>query len=346
MNLKELSKPVIIILAFLLVILLAITDTYVSHHPALIIFYIIPVSLVTWFAGAMAGVFIALCSVIAWLSHHNIPYIRSLYIHPVFFYINMTARGSFLFIVVYVLQRLKTAMAHEKELNELKSTFVANVSHEFKNPLGIVKESYKLILDGLTGEIKPEQREVLEVGKKTVERLIRLVTDLLDVSKIEAGKMAMRKEKIEIAPLINGILKDYERAISKKQLFLKTDIQKDIGFILVDKDKLEQVIINLLSNAIKYTPSGGSIVIKLTGTESEIQFEISDTGPGIAKKDIHKLFSKYERIIVEKKEGTGLGLSIAKSIIELHKGKIWVESKLGKGSKFIFTLPRDFKNLR
>ena len=99
---------------------------------------------------------------------------------------------------------------------------------------------YKLILDGLTGEIKPEQREVLEVGKKTVERLIRLVTDLLDVSKIEAGKMVMRKEKIEIAPLINGILKDYERAISKKQLFLKTDIQKDIGFILVDKEQLEQ----------------------------------------------------------------------------------------------------------
>jgi len=116
-----------------------------------------------------------------------------------------------------------------------------------------------------------------------------------------------------------------------------------IGFLWGDKDKLEQVIVNLLSNAIKYSPSGGNIAIKLTGTEDEIRFEIFNAGSDITKKDIDKLFNKYERITAEKQEGTGLGLYISKSIIGLHKGKIWVESELGKGSRFIFTLPRNLR---
>ena len=110
-----------------------------------------------------------------------------------------------------------------------------------------------------------------------------------------------------------------------------------------DKDKVTQVIVNILSNAIKYTPSGGTIAIKLLGTDNEMRFEISDTGPGIAREDIDKLFNKFERIFAEKHEGTGLGLSIAKDIVKLHKGKIWVESEIDKGSRFIFTFPRDFK---
>ena len=107
-----------------------------------------------------------------------------------------------------------------------------------------------------------------------------------------------------------------------------------------DKDKLTQVVINLLSNAIKYTPDKGNVAVKLEGSEKEIQFEISDTGAGIPKEDYGKIFDKFERITAEKQEGTGLGLPIARDIVELHRGKIWVESELGKGSKFIFTLPK------
>ena len=276
---------------------------------------------------------------VAWFTN-DVAAIKSLYTYTMFFYLNMVVRGSFLFIVVYVLQRLKTAMRHEKELNDLKSAFVADASHELKSPLSIIREIHNLILDGLVGDVEPKQRELLERGKKSVERLIRLITNLLDVSKIEAGKMAVLMAKVDVASLVIGILKDYGMVISKKQLVLKTDIQKDVGFLWGDKDKLEQVITNLLSNAIKYSPSSGDIAIKVTGTDSEIRFEVSDTGPGIAKSDVDKLFNKYERIVAEKQEGTGLGLSIAKSIIELHNGRLWVESAIGKGSKFIFTLPR------
>ena len=230
-----------------------------------------------------------------------------------------------------------------KRFDQLKSQFVANVSHEFKNPLATIKESLGIILDGLIGEINPEQKKTLKAGKNNVERLIRLVTDMLDLSKIEAGKMEMRMESLDAAILVSEILISYEGEISKKQITLKKDIPQNIGLIRADRDKLSEVIINLLNNAIKYIPEKGDVAIKLLGTKDSIRFEISDTGPGIRKKDSEKIFDKFERVTAEKQEGTGLGLPIAKDIVELHKGKIWVESGAGKGSMFIFVLPRNLK---
>lgn len=327
---------------FLIVILFAIIDRYLSHHPALIIFYVIPVYLVTWFSGTMAGIFISLCSVVAWLSH-GIPSARDLYVYPIFFYVNMLLRGSFLFIVVYVLQRLKTALAREKESNERKSTFVANVAHEIRSPLTIIKEDFDILLDEKSSKIEHRQKMLLEMGQRNVNRLLRLVTDLLDISKIEAGKIKLKVEKVDLALLVIDIMKTHEGEILKKHIIVKKDIQQNIGPLYADKDKLTEVIINLLTNAIKYT-SSGTIIIKLTGNHEQVRFEITDSGPGISKENIKKIFDKFERIITEKQEGTGLGLSIAKDIIELHKGNIWVESVVGKGSKFIFTLPRNLKN--
>jgi signal transduction histidine kinase len=153
--------------------------------------------------------------------------------------------------------------------------------------------------------------------------------------------MELKREKIEIGLLIDEIVANNGEEISKKQLTIKKAIPEDIGLLWADKDKVTQIIVNILSNAIKYTPSGGNIAITLSSNDNEMRFEISDTGSGLAKKDIDKLFNKFERIFSEKQEGTGLGLSIAKDIVELHKGKIWVESEIGKGSRFIFTLPKN-----
>ncbi len=229
-----------------------------------------------------------------------------------------------------------------KEMNKRKLDFVANVSHEFKNPLAIINVAIAMGIDGLFGKVTIKQKEMLKVAKNNVERLIRLTTNLLDISAMESGMVKLKREKIGIGLLIDEIIFNNGEEISKKRLMVKKDIPEDIGSLWADKDKVTQVIVNILSNAIKYTPSGGNIAIKLLGTDNEIRFEISDTGAGIAKKDIDKLFNKFERIFAEKQEGTGLGLSIAKDIVELHKGKIWVESETGKGSRFIFTLPRKF----
>lgn len=225
------------------------------------------------------------------------------------------------------------------EREQQKSTFVANVAHEIKNPLTVIGESLNIVLEGIAGKLNSEQKRILESGKRGIERLTRLVINLLDISLIESGKIKIQKEKIDIKSFVNSILNDYEREIRKRKLVLKTYIPKDIGTLLADKDKLEQVIINILNNAIKYTSIGGSITLRLLRTKGKVQFEISDTGRGIVKKNLGKLFNKFERIMAEKGEGTGLGLFISKSIIELHKGNIWVESEPGKGSKFYFTLP-------
>jgi len=242
-----------------------------------------------------------------------------------------------------LLKELTAANEKLKELDKRKSAFVANVSHEFKNPLAVIKESLSIIIDGLAGDIDTKQKDILSAAKSNIERLIRLVTDLLDISKIEAGKMEMRRENFDIGLLTNEILSTYEREFSKKKMLSSKNIPSDIGMIWADRDKISEVLINLINNAIKYTPEGGEVGIKLTAKENELYFEISDTGPGIPEEYKDKIFDKFERITAEKIEGTGLGLPIAKDIVELHKGRIWVESEAGKGSRFIFVLPRNFR---
>ncbi|MBF0494281.1 MAG: HAMP domain-containing histidine kinase [Candidatus Omnitrophica bacterium] len=232
-----------------------------------------------------------------------------------------------------------------KKLDQLKSQFVANVSHEFKNPLTIIGEYLSIVLDGVAGEVNPKQKEILGSCRKTVDRLNRLVMDLLDLSKIEAGKMELKREGIDIVQLIEEVSADCATQISKKELLFRKDISYNVGFIWGDRDKLTIVVVNLLDNAIKYIQEKGVIVLRASGTENEVRVEISDNGPGIPPEYREKIFDKFERINTEKQEGTGLGLPITKDIIGLHKGKIWVESELGKGSTFIFLLPRDLRTV-
>ncbi len=239
------------------------------------------------------------------------------------------------------ISKIKTAEELLKQMNSRKSAFVANVSHEFKNPLGNMKLSLGYLHDGSAGALNEKQKEVLAIARRSTERLIRLVTDLLDLSKIEAGKMKLKKEKVEVVALVNEVITGCVEEIAGKRMTLEKEFSESTGAVWADQDKLIEVIINLLSNAIKYTPDGGKIILTLSGTKNEVRFEISDSGPGIAKEDFSKLFDKFERLTAEREEGTGLGLSITKDIIDLHKGRIWVESELGKGSKFIFTLPRE-----
>lgn len=236
--------------------------------------------------------------------------------------------------------------ANEKlqTLDQMKSKFVADVSHEFRTPMTVIKEAIAQILDGLAGKINPKQRQMLEMGERSLDRLTRLVTDILDLSRIEADKVELKKEKVDTMALLNETFATFKIQLSKKQITFKKDIPQDVGPIWADKDKITQVVINLLNNAVKYTPAGGSITVGFRETDQESRFEISDTGPGISKENYQKIFDKYERITsekFEKHEGTGLGLPISKDIIGLHKGRIWVESELGKGSKFIFTLPKE-----
>lgn len=230
-----------------------------------------------------------------------------------------------------------------KKLDQIKSQFVINVAHEFKTPLTIARECIDLILEGHGGEVSSRQKEFLMRGLKTLDRLIRLVSDLLDLAKIESGKIVMKRVEVDMSELVNEILTTYEAEVAKKGLSLERHIEESAGTIWADKDKVSEVVINLLTNAIKYTPAGGKITVKLEGDQKKIRCEIRDSGSGIQKKFLGKIFDKFERVTAEKQEGTGLGLPIAKDIVSLHKGRLWVKSELGNGSTFIFTLPRSIR---
>ena len=235
---------------------------------------------------------------------------------------------------------LEAANKKLKELDRIKSDFVANVAHEFRTPLTIIKGNVDLVAKGGLGEVTSQQKEMLDGAKNVANRLARLVNDLLDISKIESGKMKLREDLFNINKIIEENLPGFTKMIKDKKQTLKKELAIDMPDIKADMDKITQVFVNLLSNAIKYSPEQGSIVVKSVNLENEIMVEVSDTGEGVSQENLDTIFDKFTRVTAEKKEGTGLGLPIAKDIVVLHKGRMWVKSEIGKGSQFYFTLPK------
>jgi len=231
-----------------------------------------------------------------------------------------------------------------KHSDQIKSSFVATVSHELKNPLSSIKMNLYNIFSGLIGVINNEQKQVIEFCQGTIERMLRLVNDLLDLHKIEAGAVDVNRKLCNLVEISEKQIKELEPLINNKHIQLKREfVNKDLS-VWGDEDKLSRVVNNLLSNSIKFTPEGQIVAIRLYTEEGFIKIECKDTGPGIAVDQINKLFNKFERLGATK-EGTGLGLTITKDIVEMHKGKISVESQLGKGSKFTVTLPGDLRKI-
>src|SRR3989338_8984665 len=208
----------------------------------------------------------------------------------------------------------------------MKSDFVANVVHELRTPLTIIKGNLDNIDKGFAGEVHPKQKEILGDVFRVINRLARVVNDLLDLSKIESGKMELNKESLDIVALAGEIVKTFEALASAKNVSIVKEFPGNALNVNADKDKLTQVFINLMGNAIKFTDKG-NVVVRITDLQKEAQVEIQDTGPGIPLDQVDKIFDKFVRVVAEKKEGTGLGLPIAKDIIALYKGRIRVESR-------------------
>lgn len=227
-----------------------------------------------------------------------------------------------------------------KELDEKKDAFVANVSHELKSPLAIIGGYLENLRDGVYGPVSPKQIEAFEATRRTVMRLGRLIRDILDISKIAAGKMKLEMKIVDLSDILKSIFKSFAGEAAKKKLTFKIELPKMPVFISVDEDRLTQVFVNLISNAIKYTPKGKTVTVRVLGEphESGIRVEVEDTGEGIPEDQREAIFDKFTRITAEKQEGTGLGLPIAKDLVVLHRGKIWVEPVSPTGSRFVVTL--------
>jgi len=228
-----------------------------------------------------------------------------------------------------------------KRLEEIRKDFVANVSHELRTPISSIKGYAETLLDGKVDN-EDTVKEFLSIIYQDSNRLANLIDDLLDLSKIESGKMKLEFEPLEILPIVNRCVNVLGKSAKDKSLSVKLDIPTNLLKILGDHKRLSQVFLNLLDNAIKYTPEGGSITVNATSKEKIVQVDISDTGIGISEKDLPRIFERFYRVDKARSRelgGTGLGLSIVKHIIQAHNGQVWVQSTLGQGSTFSFTIP-------
>lgn len=243
----------------------------------------------------------------------------------------------------------------QKKLDEMKSKFVAHVSHELRTPLLAIEESLGLLLGGASGEISPDQEKFLSIGHRNIGRLSRLINDLLDVAKLEAGKMELHPITFEINDMVHHVSETIRTLAEGKGVTIEEIYSRGGVEVEADADRLTQVVTNLLGNAIKFTPEGGKITLEVdtdrldlgVSRDSCVSISVEDTGPGIPLEEQKRIFNKFEQgsnSSSQSVSSTGLGLTIAKEIIELHGGKIWVESKEGEGSRFSFVIPRRFRN--
>ncbi|MBI5124079.1 MAG: diguanylate cyclase [Candidatus Omnitrophica bacterium] len=228
------------------------------------------------------------------------------------------------------------------KLDQLKSDFISTVSHELRTPLSIIKEGINLVLDKIPGKINEKQEKILDISRYNIDRLARIIDSLLDISKIEAGKVELKRGLVNIADIVRHTADSFETMIKDKGLALRLDIDRNTGNVYADADRITQVFTNLIGNSVKFTPSG-HIEISCKDIGDSIECSVADTGAGISKEDMPKVFDKFQqfgRMAGAGDKGTGLGLSIAKGIIDMHSGQIWVESEPGRGSKFTFKLPK------
>lgn len=239
--------------------------------------------------------------------------------------------------------KMKKKLKAAEELNRMKSEFISVVSHELRTPLAIMKEAVSIILDGIKGEINDGQRELLVKAVENTERLKRLVEELLDVSRIEKGTLKLHYSLVNLNELIGGSAEFFAKLAGDKGITLECKLPKEEINIFVDPERINQVISNLLDNAIKFTEAGGSIEVGVNIFEDKIRIAVSDTGVGITKGDLEKIFHRFEQANASKNnrnKGVGLGLAIVKELVAKHGGEIWAESRAGIGSKFYFILPR------
>jgi PAS domain S-box-containing protein len=233
-------------------------------------------------------------------------------------------------------------VTREKEIERMKTEFVSISAHQLRTPLSAIKWTLKMFLDGDLGELTKEQREFLEKTYQSNERMINLINDLLNVTRIEEGRFLYKPVLADIVPICQSVIDSYKDEIEKRNLKFKFKKPKELPKVRVDIEKISLAIQNLLENAIRYNKFGGEIEMVLKEKEKEIEFSIKDTGIGIPKDQQNRVFTKFFRgsnAMKMETEGSGLGLFITKNIIEAHGGRIWFESEEGKGTTFYFTLP-------
>jgi signal transduction histidine kinase len=223
-----------------------------------------------------------------------------------------------------------------------KSEFLANMSHELRTPLNSVIGFSEVLRDQMFGELNAKQAQYVEVILSSGRHLLSLINDVLDLSKIEAGRLELETAHFDLATALQDTITLVSDRAARHGISLSLSVDGDIGAITADERKVKQVLLNLLSNGIKFTPEGGRVEVTAARSDGQVEIAVSDTGIGIAPEDQEVIFEEFRQVgsdYARKREGTGLGLTLAKRFVGLHGGRIWVASEVGKGSTFTFTIP-------
>jgi len=226
--------------------------------------------------------------------------------------------------------------------NQHKSEFLANMSHELRTPLNAVIGFSEVLQQGMVGELNDKQGEYINYIHTSGSHLLSLINDILDLSKVEAGRMELDLTQFSVPMAIDDALTLVKERATRHGLSLESTFDEAVAEIHADERKFKQVMLNLLSNAVKFTPEGGRITITARAMSDTVEVSVTDTGIGIAPEDCEAVFEEFRQVGTHsegKAQGTGLGLALTKKFIELHGGKIWLTSAVGKGSTFSFTLP-------
>ena len=248
-------------------------------------------------------------------------------------------------------EKTKELREASKELSKLEEgrkhllRFLAIASHDLKAPLSAVQSYIQLMLKGFTGELTEKQKQMLERSSTRITEQLELISDLLDISRIEGGQIVREMEEVFLPKIVEDSLENVRALAEEKKIKLVSEVSQPLAKLQASGVRLKQVLTNLLSNAVKFSAEKSEIKLRATEREDDIQVEVMDTGSGISAEDMPKIFEDFYRGASREKPGTGLGLSIAKRVVEAHGGKIWAESpnpedKEGRGSKFTFTLPK------
>ena len=242
---------------------------------------------------------------------------------------------------VRLFKELEAANRELAAASQHKSEFLANVSHELRTPLNAIIGFSEVLTDRMFGELNEKQEEYLKDIYASGTHLLSLINDILDLSKIEAGRMELELSDFNLPTAIENALMLVRERAGRRSIALQTDIDARLGQVQGDERKIRQVILNLLSNAIKFTPEGGRIDVSAAPKDGLVEVSVSDTGIGIAPEDQEKVFEEFRQVgtAAKKVEGTGLGLTLCRKFVELHGGRIWVKSQEGVGSTFTFTIP-------
>lgn len=239
--------------------------------------------------------------------------------------------------------KLDDAYTELKEADKSKTDFISTASHELRTPLTVIS-NYLDLIDAGKIEGLEKQKDIIETLVSQTNRMIELVEDMLDISRMESKRFVVERKNISTPEIVNDVVESVKTLSDLKGHTISLKITEDLPKIVGDKKRIKDLLTNLLTNAIKYTPNGGKITVSAKDEGGNVHFTVADTGIGISKREQAKIFEKFYvggGLSARKEPGRmGLGLSIAKGIVEAHNGKIWVESTLGRGSKFHFTLPK------